>query len=309
MFRMLAARSCLDSAAASDRRRAARAGVTIAACGTRASQTSEIDSPTTARRASCSPSTARAATRSTVAGTAGLRRRSPNGSRAQGRPELQLRKETKDQVLYAIRNGGFSARSMPQNIVVGAGRAGRRGVRRQVRGQRCQTRHPRIDARRSGSYAKPSRRAERPARRRVLDLKADPRRSRRRCAPRSRAAATAPTRARPRCSRSTRAGASSCRRSRRCARAERGLGGDRRGQAGAARTRRARSREMQEVGARGKALDEELDGVQAELDARARPAAEPARPDAPPTRTRSLREVGERSAPTRRATTSSSPAR
>ena len=29
------------------------------------------------------------------------------------------RRETKDQVLYAIRNGGFSGAIMPQNIVVG----------------------------------------------------------------------------------------------------------------------------------------------------------------------------------------------
>ena len=34
-------------------------------------------------------------------------------------PNLNARKETKDQVLYAIRNGGFSGAIMPQNIVVG----------------------------------------------------------------------------------------------------------------------------------------------------------------------------------------------
>jgi mono/diheme cytochrome c family protein len=34
-------------------------------------------------------------------------------------PNLDQRKETKDQVLYAIRNGGFSGAIMPQNIVVG----------------------------------------------------------------------------------------------------------------------------------------------------------------------------------------------
>ena len=34
-------------------------------------------------------------------------------------PNLDQRKETQDQVLYAIRNGGFSGASMPQNIVVG----------------------------------------------------------------------------------------------------------------------------------------------------------------------------------------------
>jgi len=34
-------------------------------------------------------------------------------------PNLNNRRETKDQVLYAIRNGGFSGAIMPQNIVVG----------------------------------------------------------------------------------------------------------------------------------------------------------------------------------------------
>ena len=34
-------------------------------------------------------------------------------------PNLNARREVKDQVLYAIRNGGFSGAIMPQNIVVG----------------------------------------------------------------------------------------------------------------------------------------------------------------------------------------------
>jgi mono/diheme cytochrome c family protein len=34
-------------------------------------------------------------------------------------PNFEQRKETRDQVLYAIRNGGFSSGPMPQNIVVG----------------------------------------------------------------------------------------------------------------------------------------------------------------------------------------------
>jgi mono/diheme cytochrome c family protein len=34
-------------------------------------------------------------------------------------PNFNVRKETKDQVLYAIRNGGFSGGIMPENIVVG----------------------------------------------------------------------------------------------------------------------------------------------------------------------------------------------
>lgn len=35
-------------------------------------------------------------------------------------PNLDTRKETVSDVLYAIRNGGFSAAIMPQNIVVGS---------------------------------------------------------------------------------------------------------------------------------------------------------------------------------------------
>jgi mono/diheme cytochrome c family protein len=40
------------------------------------------------------------------------------GERVQG-PNLDQRQETEDDVLYAIRNGGFSGAIMPQNIVVG----------------------------------------------------------------------------------------------------------------------------------------------------------------------------------------------
>jgi mono/diheme cytochrome c family protein len=35
-------------------------------------------------------------------------------------PNFNTRVEEKDQILYAIRNGGFSSGPMPQNIVVGA---------------------------------------------------------------------------------------------------------------------------------------------------------------------------------------------
>src|SRR6476469_2930851 len=34
-------------------------------------------------------------------------------------PDFNIRKENADQVLYAIRNGGFSGAIMPENIVVG----------------------------------------------------------------------------------------------------------------------------------------------------------------------------------------------
>jgi mono/diheme cytochrome c family protein len=50
------------------------------------------------------------------------------GSKAEGElqggevtngPNFNIRKETKDDVLFAIRNGGFSGQIMPANIVVG----------------------------------------------------------------------------------------------------------------------------------------------------------------------------------------------
>jgi hypothetical protein len=37
-----------------------------------------------------------------------------------GGPDFNIRKENAEQVLYAIRNGGFSGAIMPQNIVVGS---------------------------------------------------------------------------------------------------------------------------------------------------------------------------------------------
>jgi mono/diheme cytochrome c family protein len=52
----------------------------------------------------------------TPAGTEGSSNRS---ERVQG-PNLDQRKETMADVIYAIRNGGFSGAIMPQNIVVGA---------------------------------------------------------------------------------------------------------------------------------------------------------------------------------------------
>jgi mono/diheme cytochrome c family protein len=52
----------------------------------------------------------------TPAGTEGTANRS---QRQQG-PNLDQRRETMADVIYAIRNGGFSGAIMPQNIVVGA---------------------------------------------------------------------------------------------------------------------------------------------------------------------------------------------
>jgi mono/diheme cytochrome c family protein len=52
----------------------------------------------------------------TPAGTEG----SSNRSERQQGPNLDQRNETVNDVIYAIRNGGFSGAIMPQNIVVGA---------------------------------------------------------------------------------------------------------------------------------------------------------------------------------------------
>jgi mono/diheme cytochrome c family protein len=51
----------------------------------------------------------------TPAGTEG----SANRSERQQGPNLDQRRETMADVIYAIRNGGFSGAIMPQNIVVG----------------------------------------------------------------------------------------------------------------------------------------------------------------------------------------------
>lgn len=83
-------------------------------CGTQGIQVSS-DDPTHegaeifAQRCSCCHTL-------TPAGTEGTANRS---ERVQG-PNLDQRHETMADVIYAIRNGGFSGAIMPQNIVVGA---------------------------------------------------------------------------------------------------------------------------------------------------------------------------------------------
>lgn len=53
-----------------------------------------------------------------AAGTQGSAEKA-NDSEYKDGPNFNVRPETRDQVLYAIRNGGFSSGPMPQNIVVG----------------------------------------------------------------------------------------------------------------------------------------------------------------------------------------------
>ena len=151
-------------------------------------------------------------------------------------------------MLYAIENGGFSSGPMPQDIVVGEEAEKVADFVAQVLGSRS-ARPPRVLSLRA-----------------VLDLKAirdDPEPGRAR---RSRAVATGPTRSSTACSRSTCGGASCCPRSRGSRRSRTRRRRRSRRPRRRARTRAARSPAMQEVARRGKALREELDGVQAELD-------------------------------------------
>jgi mono/diheme cytochrome c family protein len=53
-----------------------------------------------------------------VAGTQGSAE-NPNGREYKDGPNFDQREEEKDQILYAIENGGFSSGPMPQDIVVG----------------------------------------------------------------------------------------------------------------------------------------------------------------------------------------------
>ena len=86
---------------------------TVAGCGTQGIQVSEDDplhegAQIFAERCSGCHTL-------TPAGTEG----SANRSQRQQGPDLDQRTETLQDVIYAIRNGGFSGAIMPQNIVVG----------------------------------------------------------------------------------------------------------------------------------------------------------------------------------------------
>jgi mono/diheme cytochrome c family protein len=87
---------------------------TVAGCGTQGVQVPDND-PTHAGAQIFSERCAGCHTL-TPAGTEGSANRS---ERVQG-PNLDQRQESMDDVIYAIRNGGFSGAIMPQNVVVGA---------------------------------------------------------------------------------------------------------------------------------------------------------------------------------------------
>jgi mono/diheme cytochrome c family protein len=92
------------------------ASLAIAACGSQGIQLAE-DDPNYAgarifqqRCAACHTLAAAGSEGSAV---------SVNSREYKDGPNFNQRKESRDQILYAIRNGGFSSSPMPQNIVVG----------------------------------------------------------------------------------------------------------------------------------------------------------------------------------------------
>ena len=299
-FRMIPARMRRRRKLAA-RRRCAAAAV-VAACGEQAISGSKGDSRPRPRAA---PSSSRAllGLPHAVGGRhAGLGARACSTRERTDGPNFNMRKETRAQVLFAIRNGGFSGAIMPQNIVVGDDAAGGRASSSPSTRAREAPKAPRRRGRRQLQATTTSAV--------VLDLRRsarDPDGGARR----ARAARRRPS------ARSTRCSTLDERRRELLpelealrARAERGVQGDRRGQA----ARRGRAREaiaaMQDGGgARASSSTSEL----AEVEARARRRAARAARTCPTRRARrrghgAARGRRGRDRPTGRATTSSSPA-
>lgn len=91
----------------------AAAAIALSACGTEGIEVS--DSDPNHRGAELFAERCSGCHTLKAAGAQGSANRS---QRAQG-PNLDQRKETYEDAIYAIRNGGFSGAIMPQNIVVG----------------------------------------------------------------------------------------------------------------------------------------------------------------------------------------------
>lgn len=91
------------------------ASSTLAACGTR---NTETEGTSADRGAQLFAERCSGCHQLDVAGTEGGALKIGDRERTDG-PNFNVRRETKDQVLYAIRNGGFSGAIMPENIVVG----------------------------------------------------------------------------------------------------------------------------------------------------------------------------------------------
>ena len=94
------------------------AGLTATACGSEAISLKGGDPPNVQRGAQLFASRCSGCHTMNVAGAQGGATRVHDRERPDG-PNFNVRRETPDSVLYAIRNGGFSGAIMPENIVVG----------------------------------------------------------------------------------------------------------------------------------------------------------------------------------------------
>jgi mono/diheme cytochrome c family protein len=95
------------------------AGLTATACGSEGiSQKALTGQPNVKRGAVLFANRCAGCHTLDVAGAQGGATRVHDRERPDG-PNFNVRRETKDSVLYAIRNGGFSGAIMPENIVVG----------------------------------------------------------------------------------------------------------------------------------------------------------------------------------------------
>ncbi|MBJ7329009.1 MAG: cytochrome c [Solirubrobacteraceae bacterium] len=93
------------------------AALALSACGTENVETSDIEPQYQAGADLFVENCSGCHTLSSV-GAEGSAIKINNRERVDG-PNFDQRAETKDQVLYAIRNGGFSGAIMPENIVTG----------------------------------------------------------------------------------------------------------------------------------------------------------------------------------------------
>jgi cytochrome c551 len=94
------------------------AGLAATACGSEGISLKSGSSPQVQRGAQLFANRCAGCHTLDVAGTQGSATRIHDRERTDG-PNFNVRPETSDSVLYAIRNGGFSGAIMPENIVVG----------------------------------------------------------------------------------------------------------------------------------------------------------------------------------------------
>lgn len=93
------------------------AGIAFSACGTQNVETADVPENQEAGAVLFDENCAGCHTLSEI-GAEGSAITTGNRERVDG-PNFDQRAETKDQILYAIRNGGFSGAIMPENIVTG----------------------------------------------------------------------------------------------------------------------------------------------------------------------------------------------